>query len=142
MNADQWMEASWQAMKNFAINGSMGLDPAAAAQYATEHLITDYAQRNIYNAEYNKLFDANGKLVAQVLPGYTDLDWQKDVERTGYRQDYSLSGTAGSEKYNMFASAGYTNEQGYIYGSAYERFTGRINTNFTPSDWFKAGIRQ
>ena len=86
MGADQWMEASWLAMRNFAMNGSMGLDQAAANQYATEHLVTDYVQRNIYNADYNKLFDANGKLVAQVLPGYTDLDWEKDVERTGYRQ--------------------------------------------------------
>ena len=140
MGADQWMEASWLAMRNFAMNGSMGLDQAAAGQYATEHLVTDYVQRNIYNADYDKLFDANGKLVAQVLPGYTDLDWEKDVERTGYRQDYSLSGSAGGEKYNMYASAGYTNEKGYIYASAYERFTGRINTNFTPSEWFKAGV--
>ena len=124
MGADQWMEASWLAMRNFAMNGSMGLDQAAANQYATEHLVTDYVQRNIYNADYNKLFDANGKLVAQV----------------GYRQDYSLSGSAGGEKYNMYASAGYTNEKGYIYASAYERFTGRINTNFTPSEWFKAGV--
>ena len=140
MGADQWMEASWLAMRNYAMNGSMGLDQATASQYATQHLIGDYARKNIYNAPDDKLFDANGKLIAQILPGYTDLDWEKDVERTGYRQDYSLSGTAGSEKYNMYASAGYTNEKGYIYASAYERFTGRINTNFTPSDWFKAGI--
>ena len=133
MGADQWMEASWLAMRNFAMNGSMGLDQAAANQYATAHLIGDYARKNIYNAPDDKLFDANGKLIAQVLPGYTDLDWEKDVERTGYRQDYSLSGTAGGEKYNVYASAGYTNEKGYIYASAYERFTGRINTNFTPS---------
>ena len=140
LGPDEWMEASWQAMRNFAMNGSMGLDATAAAQYATEHLVTDYVQRNIYNREYNQLFDANGKLTAQVLPGYTDLDWQKDVERTGYRQDYSISGNAGGEKYNVYASAGYTNEQGYVYASAYERFTGRINSNFTPNDWFKAGV--
>ena len=140
MGADQWMEASWLAMRNFAVNGSMGMEQAAANQYATEHLIGDYARKNIYNSPDDKLFDANGNLIAQVLPGYTDLDWEKDVERTGYRQDYSLSGTAGGEKYNVYASAGYTNEKGYIYASAYERFTGRINTNFTPSDWFKTGI--
>ena len=140
MNADQWMEASWIAMRNYTMNGSMGLDANAAANYATENLIGDYVKKNIYNAPNNKLFDANGKLIAQILPGYDDLDWEKDIERTGYRQDYSLSGNAGGEKYNVYASAGYTNEKGYIYASAYERFTGRLNSNFTPNDWFKAGV--
>lgn len=140
MKADQWMETSWIAMKNFAMNGSMGLSEGDAMKYASEHLISDYVKRNIYDAPSTSLFDANGKLVANVLPGYNDLDWEEAVERTGYRQDYSLSGTAGGEKYNVYASAGYTNEKGYIQASAYERFTGRINSNFTPSDWFKAGI--
>jgi len=140
MKADQWMETSWIAMKNFAMNGSMRLSEGDAMKYASEHLISDYVKRNIYDAPSTSLFDANGKLVANVLPGYNDLDWEEAVERTGYRQDYSLSGTAGGEKYNVYASAGYTNEKGYIQASAYERFTGRINSNFTPSDWFKAGI--
>lgn len=140
MNADQWMEASWMALKNYAMNSSMRLDAAAAANYASQNLISDYVKRNIYNAPAGELFDANGKLQASVLPGYTDLDWEKDVERTGYRQDYSISGNAGGEKYNVYASAGYTNEQGYVYASAYERFTGRLNSNFTPNNWFKAGI--
>jgi TonB-linked SusC/RagA family outer membrane protein len=140
MKADQWMETSWIAMKNFAMNGSMHLSEADAMKYASDHLISDYVKRNIYDAASTSLFDANGKLVANVRPGYTDLDWEEAVERTGYRQDYSLSGNAGGEKYNVYASAGYTNEQGYIQSSAYERFTGRINSNFTPNDWFKAGV--
>ena len=140
MNPDQWMEASWIAMKNFAMNGSMQLDADAAAQYATQHLIGDYVRRNIYNGESTNLFDANGKLTATMLPGYTDLDWGKEVERTGYRQDYSIAGSAGAEKYNVYASAGYTNEKGYVHASAYERFTGRLNSNFTPNSWLKTGV--
>ncbi len=140
MNADQWMEASWIAMRNFAMNGSLGLDADAAAQYASQRLISDYVKRNIYDVAATSLFDANGKLTGHVLPGYDDLDWEKEVERTGYRQDYSLSGTAGGEKYNVYASAGYTNEKGYVQASAYERFTGRLNSNFTPNNWFKTGV--
>ena len=80
LNADQWMEASWLAMKNYAMSGKMNLDAAAAAQYATTHLISDYVKRNIYNAKNDALFDANGKLIASRLPGYDDLDWQDGVE--------------------------------------------------------------
>ena len=140
LGANQWMEASWIAMKNYAMSGSLGLNEADAAAYATEHLIGDYVRRNIYDRPENELFDGNGKLIANILPGYTDLDWMDAVERTGYRQEYNLSGKVAGEKFNVFASAGYLNEKGYIVGSDYERFTGRINTEFTPNKWFKAGI--
>lgn len=140
LGADQWMEASWLAMKNFAMSGSMGLDATAAAQYATTHLISDYVKRNIYNAKDDALFDANGKLIASRLPGYDDLDWQDGVERTGHRQEYNVSGAVSGEKFNVYASAGYLNEKGYTKNSAFERFTGRINSKFTPSKWFEAGI--
>ena len=54
-------------------------------------------KRNIYDRANDALFDANGKLIANRLAGYTDLDWAKDVERTGYRQDYTLSGAVAGE---------------------------------------------
>ena len=140
LNADQWMEASWTAMKNYAMSGSMGLDAAAAAQYATTHLISDYAKRNIYNAANDALFDANGKLIASRLAGYDDLDWEDGVERTGHRQEYNVSGAVSGEKFNVYASAGYLNEKGYTKNSSFERFTGRINSKFNPSKWFEGGL--
>ena len=140
LNADQWMEASWLAMKNYAMSGSMGLDATAAAQYATTHLISDYVKRNIYDAKDDALFDANGKLIASRLSGYDDLDWQDGVERTGHRQEYNVSGAVSGEKFNVYASAGYLNEKGYTKNSAFERFTGRINSKFTPNKWFEGGI--
>lgn len=140
MTANMWMETAWQAMKNNAMTGSMKLDAAAAAKYATEHVVPDYVKRNIYDGDEKALFDSNGKLIASMLPGYTDLNWEDMVERTGYRQDYSISGSAAGEKFNVYASAGYTNEKGYVYASAYERFTGRVNSTFTPNKWLKAGI--
>lgn len=140
LDARQWMEASWIAMKNYAMTGSMQLSEADARKFATENLIGDYAKRNIFDGDPKALFDENGKLTANILPGYTDLDWEDNVERTGYRQDYNLSGSASSEFFNIYASAGYTNEKGYVIGSGYERFTGRINSSFTPVKWFTGGI--
>lgn len=140
LGPDQWMETSWIAMKNFAMTGKLGLDADAAAQYATQHLISDYVKRNIYDGDPKSLFDANGKLQARILPGYDDLDWEKDIQRTGWRQDYTISGSAAGPKYNVYGSAGYTKEDGYVKGTGYERFTGRVNSTFTPNKWFKAGV--
>ena len=121
-------------------NRQLGLDAAAAGAYASEHLISSYTKLNIFDGDDKALFDANGKLVAKRKTVYDDLNWFDAVERTGYRQDYSISGSVASSKFNVYASLGYTNEQGYIVGSDYERMTGRINTSFTPNKWFKAGV--
>lgn len=60
-----------------------------------------------------------------------DTNWQKEVLRTSFSQDYSLSigGTAGVVPYH--ASVGYTNNQGIIRKTSMERVTGSFNINPT-----------
>ena len=140
LGPNEWMEASWVAMKNYALSGGIASTEAAAGTFATEHLMGDFGKRNIYDAADNALFDSNGKLIASIRPGYDDLDWQKAVERTGHRQEYSLSAGVAGDKYNIYSSAGYLNEQGYTLNSGYERFTGRINTQYTANKWLELGL--
>ena len=140
LGVKDWMETSWDAMKHYAMTGSLGLGEAEAAQYATEHLATDVIQNNIFNADPTQLFDANGKLTASVKPGYTDLDWEDNVERTGNRQEYNLDGNYTSDKVSVYSSIGYLKENGYIVGSDFERYTGRVNTTFTPNKWITSGL--
>lgn len=140
LGADQWMEASWIAMKNYAMTGSLGLSATEAAAYATKNMITGYARRNIYDGANDALFDSNGKLVAKRLSGYDDLDWNKGIERNGHRQEYNLSASSSGDKLSVYSSVGYLNEKGYIIASGYERFSGRINSIYTPTKWLKAGL--
>ena len=60
-----------------------------------------------------------------------DTDWQKEVLRTAFSQDYSLSvgGTVGFLPYRVNAS--YTNNQGIIKTSSMQRTT--VGFNLTPS---------
>ncbi len=136
----EWMEASWRAMKNYALSGGVVSTEADAAAYATSHLIPDLVKRNIFDAADNALFDSKGNLIASVRPGYDDLDWQKAVERTGHRQEYNLSAAVSGDKFNVYSSAGYLNEQGYTLNSGYERFTGRINTTYNANKWLELGL--
>ena len=139
LDADSWMEASWMAKKNSMIS-NVGMSEADAAAYATSHLISESIGRNIYNAPDDQLFDANGKLIASRIAGYDDLDWFDAIERNGHRQEYNLSAASSGEKYNVYSSVGYLNEKGYVVATGYERFSGRVNTTFTPNKWFKAGV--
>lgn len=138
---DEWMEAQWTGLKNYTKSiSSMQYTEEQAAAYATAHLIGDKVRRNIYDKADDQLFDASGKLVAKQLPGYTDLNWADELEKVGYRSDYGLSLASAGEKHDVYASAGYLKENGYILNTNFERYTARVNSNFKPVKWFKGGI--
>ena len=146
LGANEWMEAQWTALKNSRLSNP-ATNPAAnpiteavAAAYATANIIGDKVKNNIYDAPNNALFDANGKLTASILPGYTDLDWADALERHGHRQEYGVSFANSGDKFDVYASVGYTKEKGYIINTDFERFTARTNASFTPVDWFKGGV--
>ena len=142
LDADRWMETEWLGYKNYAMsNPAMGYNEADAAAFATSNLIGDVIQRNIYDKADDQLFDANGKLVANMLPGYTDLDWFEGVERNGHRQEYVASAQASTDKFNINASVSYLDEKGYIKNSEFERFSGFANATFTPTKYFDARFK-
>lgn len=141
LGTDDWMEVMWQGYRNQLITNGYTLEDANAA--TNKNLIPELLIYNIYNKADDALFDANGKLVAdaRVKDGFkNDLDWFKPVERTGYRQEYVISGDASYSKGDFYFSASYLNEEGYVKNSGFERLTGRANVNLRPTKWFKAGF--
>ncbi len=148
LEANDWMQASFDAQ----VNGDLrydylyaGKDPetnrTAVINNWRTHFIPNYAQSNIYGVPDDQLFDENGKfLPTSYLAGYTDLDWWDVLSRNGYRQEYNVNAAAATEKFNIFASAGYMKENGYTLATDFERFTGRINANFQPVSYFKFGF--
>ncbi|MDR6339674.1 TonB-linked SusC/RagA family outer membrane protein [Filimonas zeae] len=145
MNANEFMETMWKGYRNYLMSSNPTTYPTAAlaGAKASSTLISDYLKLNIYNKADDALFDANGKLVADatILPGYaSDLDWYKDYERTGRRQEYNLSGRSGSDKNSLYFSVGYLDEKGYVNYSDFKRFVGRINADLQATPWFKYGF--
>jgi len=141
---NDYMEIMWKGDRNNLMSTQPTLYPteALANAEASKSLVPTYLKYNIFNKADNALFDANGKLVsdAKVRPGYNDLDWYKEIERLGHRQDYTISGEGSTDKSNYYFSAGYLDEKGYVKSSDFRRFTGRTNINITPKKWLKAGI--
>ena len=140
-DARQFMEASWQNLRNARI--SAGDAPDVAARYASENLIGEQLYLNIFNKPDKELFDANGRLAdgVQMLPGYAeDLDWYKAAIRNGHRQEYLFSGNAANEKSDYYFSLGYLDEEGYVRNSSFNRLSARVSVNLTPVKWLKAGV--
>lgn len=141
-NAKQWMETEFQNLKNHRMYTN-GEDEATATAYAQANLINDIAYLNIFNKADDELFDENGKMVsdAEILSGYKDdLDWEDQATRNGHRQEYNLSANGAGEKADYLFSFGYLDENGYVYDSGFERYTGRATVNVNPTKWLKTGF--
>ncbi len=66
-------------------------------------------------------------------------DWQAAVFRKASIQNHSLSLSAGNEKSRVLFSANYLKQDGIVINTGFEKYAGRLNTNFTLSERFKIG---
>lgn len=67
-------------------------------------------------------------------------DWQAQVLREqAIEQNHSLSFSGNVNDLNYYISANTTNEEGIVHNSAFERYGGRVNLDYTGSDKFDFG---
>ncbi len=142
LGSNGWMETMLlsQANGQASIPGN-SMTSSEALENAINYFYDDAQAWNIYgDIKPNQIFNSEGKVVANPLPGYTDLNWWDIISQTGYRQEYNISAAGASEKYNVYASVGYLKSQGYLINTDYERFTTRFNFNANPLSFFRFGI--
>ena len=105
--------------------------------------ITDSAD-NAYsiNPAYSYGYDGNvwASWVADPS-GKTSTNWTNQVFRTSMQNNHQLSLTAGTDKTQVYAGAGYSRNDGIVIGSYFERFSGRLNIDHKVNEWLKVGIR-
>ncbi|MDY0332087.1 MAG: SusC/RagA family TonB-linked outer membrane protein [Bacteroidales bacterium] len=143
LGADEWMETMWLGYRNNLMsNPDLNYSLEAANSYATKHLVENYLGYNVYDRPKDQLFDANGKIVAGMRPGFAeDMDWWDAVTRVGLYQDYTVSADHATDKTNFFISLGHHNNESNVIGSGYMRFTSNVNVTVRPTKWFSAGVK-
>lgn len=104
MGGEEWRDLLYEGLVNFKlVNG------------ADQQTATSYADSEI------------DKYAARPANGYSD--WYNALMKKGYQQDYNVSVSSGTEKSNIIASVGYTNQTGVSVNSEMDRLTGRIDAN-------------
>ena len=69
-----------------------------------------------------------------------DTDWWDETTRAGILREYSLSAQGGTDRTRFFISGSYSRNDGYVIGTAMERFTGRINLSNRAGDFVTFGM--
>lgn len=127
----------WENLRNQYVRD--GKEMGEAGQLAATNLF-DNLTYNPFNVARDQVLDSNGNVNpnAQLLWG-DDTDWEDAIEQLGNRTDASIGISGGSEKSDYYASIGYTNENGYIIGSRFKRYTASANVNSQITKWLKVG---
>lgn len=147
----QFMETYYKQFYNYAYY-KQGMSAADANAWVNSRMITgqDYGlQYNPYTLPAGEsLIGLDGKLNPKAKLGrayehegetYYVLpdDWKDAAYKNGFRQEYNVNVSGGSQKGSFYASLGYLDEDGIIDNSSYQRFTGRLKADYQVRDWLK-----
>lgn len=142
----QYYETFYQRMYNSYLYSGHSAEESYA--YADANLFNDKNGGLGYQVftypEGEKLIGTNFKLNPRATLGYSDGeyyyipdDWYKEVFHNSFRQEYNLSVSGSSNRFNYYASAGFLDDGGIIENSGFKRFTGRVNAEYQVKEWFK-----
>jgi TonB-linked SusC/RagA family outer membrane protein len=65
-----------------------------------------------------------------------NTDWYKEFLRTSIQQIHQVSITGGNDRFSYAGILGYSNQEGVIPTTAYDRYNARINTKSQLTPWF------
>jgi TonB-dependent SusC/RagA subfamily outer membrane receptor len=86
------------------------------------------------------LVGLDGKINPNAQYLYTDEDtYANQLLRTGFRQQYDISASGGTDKVKYYASLGYLDEPSYVRSSDFKRYTGRVSVDAELYKWLKIG---
>ena len=148
----QYYEMYYGALKNYYLG--QGQSEAAAHASANTNMLgtgdygLGYSVYTVPQGQY--LIGVNGKLNPNATLGnivnYNGQaylvrpdDWLDEAYRTGLRQEYNVSISAGTDKSSFYASVSYLNNEGIVDKSDYERLTGRLKADYQVKEWLKVG---
>lgn len=121
----EYYEMMYESYRNSLID-EMGW--ANASLYAANNLISKNLKYNIYKdvADNEIINPYTGKLNPNATQRKWQDDWTKDPFHNGLRQEYKVSASTGTETTKAYFSLGYLGDEGYMVGSGFERFNGRM----------------
>lgn len=99
---------------------------------------------------YQEAWENDGNVgQPSVLPGGYSVDsalangtndWQRLTTGTGVKQEYDLSMTQGTDKIKTYVNLSAMNNQSYLLGNSYRRYTGRLNLDWNILKNLKFGL--
>lgn len=144
-NTDEYVEMVYKSLYNgYYYNQSMS--PAAAHAAANGNIFSALGYQVYTLPQGEGLIGENGKINPNARLGYTEGDyfytpddWTKEQITNGFRQEYNVNVTGGTDRVNYYVSAAYLDDNGLIKNSDFKRLSARTSLDFQAKKWLKLG---
>ncbi len=121
LNTDEYLELQYEGV----INAGLADNLADAQQYIWDRLPDESF--------------IGGRPGPGEIPNIVNTDWFDEVTRTGSYITGGASVQGGDERFTYFLSGSYTDNQGTIIGSEYEKYTAALGITTKMSEWLDVG---
>ena len=99
----------------------------------------DYA-RSIRESKANDGATLNNQIWSEAYDGKRNyIDWQDQMYQTGFKQQYGISASGGTDKTQYNFSVGYLNNKGIVVNTNYDRLTARASIKSKVNDYVEFG---
>lgn len=124
----QYYEMTWESLYNQGIY---------QGKYTPENAV-NYAQKNLLGLlKYNNYSIPNGETLIDPTTGLLNSNatllyhnnWLDEAFTSGFRQEYNVNLSGGTQASNYYGSFGYLDDGGYVPNSKFERYTTRLKLN-------------
>ncbi len=137
-----FIEASFQGYKNDLIYRS-GVHPdlageaAVAAMTGNSGIFGTNEMYNPYNMPVAQLIDPQTGKVNPSANLLYEADWMGEItNNNAQHQEYQLFINGGSDVAKIFSSVAYLSKEGLLKTTDFQRISGRIGAELTPTNWF------
>jgi len=131
-------------VSDFAVKTLELASPAEAYEYKVMGLRNWQMQK--WDTPYDEADTKAREWMADDFPDYdpsrpdSDYDWHNALFDKGAVSKTEFSASGGTEKTRFFASLGYSKNEGVAKGSAFERFSGRLNLDHKANESIEFGF--
>ena len=97
----------------------------------------------VINPTANVPTDADGNSFFPNLKGdgsIVDTDWNDEIYRSAFTQNHNVSLSSATDKTSYFISGGLSDQQGFLKGNNFKRYTGRANVTHQATSFLKLNM--
>ena len=142
VNQDQFVELTWEALKNnYMFNG--GNSDETARQLASQRLGAQLGGE-FYNPYKNYTWGTvvnpdTGKIQADATSAWNENWMDILTNKAAIHQEYQLGVNGGNQSTKYAFSFGYLDDKGVLITTGFKRYSLRANVDHNITDWFNAG---
>lgn len=146
-----YYELWYTSLKNYAMQ-NQGMSEAQAHAWANAHVAAGDSYGlgyQVFNVPTGQDFiGTNGKVNPNATLGnlvsyngsqfyLTPDNWIDETFHNALRQEYNLTASAANDRGSFYASTNYLKINGQTVGSGYERYVGRLKSDYKLKNWLK-----